>query len=44
MEVSRANRGENALMVIETDQPISNDVVRLIQSQPRIFKTIKLEN
>ncbi len=43
MEVSRAERGQNALMVIETDQPISGDILRLIQCQPRIFKTIKLE-
>lgn len=43
MEVSRAERGQDALMVIETDQPISGDILRLIQCQPRIFKTIKLE-
>ena len=43
MEVSRANRGENALMVIETDQQIAGDVVQLIQNQSNIFKTIKLE-
>ncbi|NLX83735.1 MAG: L-serine ammonia-lyase, iron-sulfur-dependent, subunit beta [Clostridiales bacterium] len=43
MEVSRAQRGQDALMVIETDQPISGDILRLIQCQPRIFKTIKLE-
>ena len=43
MEVSRAQRGRDALMVIETDQPVSEEIVRLIQSQPHIFKTIKLE-
>lgn len=43
MEVSRANRGENALMVIETDQDIGDEVVRLIQDQPNIYQTIRLE-
>ena len=43
MEVSRAQRGQDALMVIETDQPVSPEILRLIQGQPRIFKTIKLD-
>ena len=43
MEVSRARRGQDALMVIETDQPVNEEIVRLIQNQPHIFKTIKLE-
>ncbi len=43
MEVSRANRGQDALMVIETDQPVNSDLVRLIQGQPHIFKTIQLD-
>ena len=43
MEVSRAQRGQDALMVIETDQPVNEEIVRLIQNQPHIFKTIKLE-
>ncbi|NLM85291.1 MAG: L-serine ammonia-lyase, iron-sulfur-dependent, subunit beta [Clostridiales bacterium] len=43
MEVSRAQRGRDALMVIETDQPVPPDILRLIQDQPHIFKTIKLD-
>ena len=43
MEVARARRGQDALMVIETDQPVNQDLVRLIQEQPNIFKTIKLD-
>ena len=43
MEVSRAQRGQDALMVIETDQPVTGEIVRLIQSQPHIFKTIQLD-
>lgn len=43
MEVSRAQRGQDALMVIETDQPVPEEMIRLIQSQPHIFKTIKLD-
>ena len=43
MEVSRAERGQDALMVIETDQKVPEDIVRLIQSQPHIFKTIQLD-
>ena len=37
------DHGQDALMVIETDQPVNEEIVRLIQSQPHIFKTIKLE-
>lgn len=43
MEVSRAQRGEDALMVIETDQPVPSEVLRLIQGQANIFKTIQLD-
>lgn len=43
MEVARAERGQDALMVIETDQPVNLELVRLIQEQPHIFKTIKLD-
>lgn len=42
MEVSRAERGQNALMVIETDQQVPPEVIQLIQSQPHIYKTIIL--
>lgn len=43
MEVSREERGQDALMVIETDQKVPGDIVRLIQGQPHIFKTIQLD-
>lgn len=43
MEVSRSEKGKNALMVIETDQPVGPDVVRLIERQPHIQKTVQLD-
>lgn len=43
MEVSRAQKGQQALMVIETDQPVEQDVIALIVSQPHIDKIVKLE-
>ncbi len=43
MEVARAKKGQDALMVIETDQPVAADLVQKILGQPNIFKTIKLD-
>lgn len=43
MEVSRADRGREALMVIETDQPVPPEVIRFMESQPNINKVIKLD-
>ncbi len=43
MEVSRAERGSQALMVIETDQQVAPEIIRLIESQPHINKIIKLD-
>lgn len=43
MEVSRSDRGKTALMVIETDTPVSADIVKLITRQPLIRKVIILD-
>ncbi len=43
MEVSRSDRGKTALMVIETDTPVSPDIVKLITRQPLIRKVIILD-
>ena len=43
MEVSRTQRGSEALMVIETDQVVPSEIIRLIESQPHINKIVKLE-
>lgn len=43
MEVSRSDRGKTALMVIETDTPVSPAIVRLITRQPLIRKVIILD-
>jgi L-serine dehydratase len=43
MEVSRAQKGQQALMVIETDQAVEQDIIRLILNQPHINKIVKLD-
>lgn len=43
MEVSRADRGSEALMVIETDQPVPPEVIRFMETQQHINKIIKLD-
>lgn len=43
MEVSRSERGQRALMIIETDQKVPNGTVATINSQPHIQKIIKLD-
>lgn len=43
MEVSRTERGSEALMVIETDQPVPADTVSAILSQRHIRKIVKLD-
>lgn len=43
MEVSRSQRGQHALMVIETDQPVEKEIIRLIVSQPHIDKIVILD-
>ncbi len=43
MEVSRSERGRDALMVIETDQQVPEDVLALIAAQPNVNKVIKLD-
>lgn len=43
MEVSRSERGQRALMVIETDQIVPESTVEIINSQPHIEKIIKLD-
>lgn len=43
MEVSRAQRGREALMVIETDQPVLPELIKLMVSQPHINKIVTLD-
>ncbi|HSK67981.1 MAG TPA: L-serine ammonia-lyase, iron-sulfur-dependent subunit beta [Candidatus Limnocylindria bacterium] len=43
MEVSRSERGRDALMVIETDQKVPAEVAALVRAQPNIFKTVVLD-
>ncbi len=43
MEVSRSEKGREALMVIETDQPVPAEITGLIQAQPNIRKIVKLD-
>ncbi len=42
MEVSRAERGRDALMVIETDQPVPEDIVALVGAQSHVRKIVVL--
>ena len=43
MEVSRAFKGQNALMVIETDEQVAPGILALIRKQPNITKIVKLD-
>ena len=43
MEVSRAEKGQNALMIIETDQPVPEETLFFINEQPHIHKVIQLD-
>lgn len=43
MEVSRAEKGKSALMVIETDQIISPNMLEIMKQQPNITKVIKMD-
>lgn len=43
MEVSRTERGREALMVIETDQAVPEEVTRLIQGQRHIHNIVRLD-
>ena len=42
MEVSRSERGSDALMVIETDQPVPMNIVKEIEAQHNIRKVVQL--
>ena len=42
MEVSRMEKGHNALMVIETDQPVPKDITDHILTQKHIRKIVRL--
>jgi L-serine dehydratase len=44
MEVSRMEKGHNALMVIETDQVIQNDIIQEIKHENNIRRVIVLSN
>lgn len=43
MEVSRKDRGQTALMVIETDELVEPAVIDLMNAQDNVYKIIKLE-
>ncbi len=43
MEVSRKDRGQTALMVIETDEWVEPAVIDLMNAQDNVYKIIKLE-
>lgn len=43
MEVSRQDRGQTALMVIETDELVDASVIDLMNRQDNVFKIITLE-
>lgn len=43
MEVSRHVKGQTALMVIETDEPVAPMILDLIRKQPNIIKIVKLD-
>ncbi len=43
MEVSRNEKGREALMVIETDQQVPAEITGLILAQPHIRKIVKLD-
>ena len=43
MEVSRADRGQTALMVIETDERVAADVIERMNRQNNIYKIITLD-
>lgn len=43
MEVSRNEKGREALMVIETDQKVNQDVLGLMNKQPNIIKIVTLD-
>jgi L-serine dehydratase len=43
MEVSRSQKGQEALMVIETDQPVPDALVASIKAGPHIRKIVKLD-
>lgn len=43
MEVSRTDRGQTALMVIETDEQVSSDVIDRMNRQNNIYKIITLD-
>jgi len=42
MEVSRKEKGKMAMMVIEVDQKIPNDVIKEIESLPNVTQIIKM--
>ena len=42
MEVSRNEKGRDALMVIETDQPVAKEIIDLMVRQPNIHKIVTL--
>lgn len=44
MEVSRIEKGQNALMVIETDQTVEGDILKEISDQENIIKVILLND
>ncbi|NLZ88051.1 MAG: L-serine ammonia-lyase, iron-sulfur-dependent, subunit beta [Clostridiales bacterium] len=43
MEVSRTEKGRDALMVIETDQQVTPDIIHRMARQPNIHKIITLD-
>ena len=42
MEVSRLEKGRLALMVIETDQSVPDDIFSAILAQPNIERVVRL--
>lgn len=44
MDVSRVEKGETALMTIETDQPVSEEIIDLISRKDNIFRIITLND
>lgn len=43
MEVSRTEKGKQALMIIETDQKVDADILQAMKARPNITKIIKMD-
>jgi len=42
LALSRSRKGENAIMVIEIDQPASDSIIKALQALPNVNKTISI--